>query len=121
MEYLLEFGMRTLDEDHASLTLTRWMDLGPGLGPDDAQWRCRFDNELLINSANHEIVDSRLRFERDSIQAGSSNALSEDATYCRNVSLPQGRTYQRVMTPMHSGFYILHGEAKTSSSCCIIL
>ena len=113
--------MRTLDENHASLTLTRWMDLGPGLTPDDAQWRYRLDNELLINSANHEIVDPHLRFERDSIQAGSSNALSEDTMYYRNVSLLQGRTYQTVMTPVHGGIYVLHGEAKRSSSRCIIL
>jgi hypothetical protein len=113
--------MRTLDENNASLTLTRWIDLGPGLSPNDAQWRCRFGIELLLNSPNHEIVDSRQRFERDSVQANSSNALSEDEMYWRNISLLQGKTYQKVMTPMRLGFYILHGEAKTSSSRCIIL
>ncbi|OQE79861.1 hypothetical protein PENNAL_c0049G06879 [Penicillium nalgiovense] len=113
--------MRTLDENNASLTLTRWIDLGPGLSPNDAQWRCRFGIELLLNAPNHEIVDSRQRFERDSIQANSSNALSEDEMYWRNISLLQGETYQKVMTSMRYGFYILHGEAKTSSSRCIIL
>ncbi|KAJ5604249.1 hypothetical protein N7537_007205 [Penicillium hordei] len=118
-----QLEIRTLDETHASLTLTLWMDLGPGLSIEDPQWKYRLDNVPKSFSAKHEIVDSRLRFERDSIQARSPNALSEDKMYYRNVSLLEGKTYQTVMTPVHGGIYILHGqaEAKTSPSRCIIL
>lgn len=118
-----QLKIRTLDENHASITLTLWMDLGPGLSVEDPQWKYRLDNVPVSLSAKHEIVDSRLRFERDSIQARSSNALSEDKMYYRNVSLLEGKTYQRVMTHAHCGTYILHGqaEAKTSPSRCIVL
>jgi hypothetical protein len=117
-----ELEIRTLDEHHATLTLTRWMDLGPGLSPNDVQWRRCHDDQLLLDSANHEIVDSRLRFERDSVQASSSNALCVSAMYYRNVSLLQGKRYQAVMTPVPGGIYVLHGEpeAKTSSRCIIM-
>jgi hypothetical protein len=118
-----QLEIRTLDENHASLTLTLWMDLGPGLSTEDPQWKYRLDNVPISFSAKHEIMDSRLRFERDSVQARSSNALSEDEMYYRNVSLLNGKTYQTVMTPFHGGIYILHGEAeaRTSRSRCIIL
>ncbi|CDM30560.1 unnamed protein product [Penicillium roqueforti FM164] len=55
------------------------------------------------------------------MEASSLNALSEDTMYFWNISLLQGKTYQTAMTPVHGGIYLLHGEAKTSSSRCIIL
>ena len=118
-----QLEIRTLDETHASLTLTPWIDLGPGLSIEDPQWKYRLDNVPKSSSAKHEIVDSRLRFERESIQARCPNALSEDEMYYRNVALLEGKAYQTVMTPVYSGIYILHGqaEAKTSPSRCIIL
>ncbi|PLN85570.1 hypothetical protein BDW42DRAFT_202409 [Aspergillus taichungensis] len=111
-----QLEIRTLDETHASLILTIWMDLGPGLSVEDPQWKYRLFNVPPSLSAEHEIVDSRLRFERDSVQARSSNALSEDGM--EDIS-----TYQTVMTPVDGRTYIMHGqaEAKTSPSHCIIL
>lgn len=118
-----QLEIRTLDETHASLVLTIWMDLGPGISVEDPQWKYRLFNVPPSLSAKHEIVDSRLRFERDSIQVRSSNALSEDVMYYWNISLLEGKTYQKVMTPVDGRTYILHGqaEAKTIPSRCVIL
>ncbi|PKY08570.1 hypothetical protein P168DRAFT_19095 [Aspergillus campestris IBT 28561] len=120
-----QLEIRTLDETHASLILTIWMDLGPGLSVEDPQWKYRLFNVPPSLSAKHEIVDSRLRFERDSVQARSPNALPEDEMYHRNMSLLEGKRYQTVMTPVDGRIYVLHGQAeakaKTSPSRCIIL
>lgn len=56
-----------MDEKDVCLFLTRWLDLGPGLSPDDDRWRCHNDHEFEVNLADHEKVDYRQRFENDSI------------------------------------------------------
>lgn len=58
---------RNMDEKDVCLFLTRWLDLGPGLSPDDDRWRCHNDHEFEVNLADHEKVDYRQRFENDSI------------------------------------------------------
>lgn len=120
-----QLEIRTLDETLASLTLTIWMDLGPGLSPEDPKWISRLHSPYFVPlsiTVQHEIVDSRLRFERDSVQAKSSNSLSEEEMYWRNVSLLKDKTYKTVMTPVCRGIFMMQGEAavKPSSSRCII-
>lgn len=117
-----QLEIRDLDETRASITLTRWMDLGPGLRIDDVDWKYRLFC-VLSSPPERKLVDSRLRFERDSIQAGLPDALSEEGMYWRNVALLRGKTYQKLMTYVGHGIYTLHGEpkAKARSSECIIL
>lgn len=117
-----QLEIRTLDETYASLTFTIWMDLGPGLSIDDPQWKYRCHGVRISSSAKHEILDSRLRFERDSIQARSPNALSEDEMYHRNISLLEGKKYQKLMTRGSHGAWVLHGqaEAKKRTHCIVI-
>lgn len=121
-----QLQIRTLNDTHASLTLTVWMDLGPGLSPEDPRWKYRLDHSYHVRAsfpAEAEILEPRSRFERDSVEAMSPDALSEDEMYCRNISLLKGKTYQAVMSRAWGGRYIMHGEARTrkSNSRCIIL
>lgn len=117
-----QMEIRDLDDTRASITLTRWIDLGPGLSTDDVDWKYRMYC-VLSSPPKRKLKDSRLRFERDSIQAGLPGALSEEEMYWRNVDLLTGKKYRKLMTYVGHGIYILHGkpEAKTSSSECIIL
>ncbi|CAG8252787.1 unnamed protein product [Penicillium olsonii] len=117
-----QLEIRTLDESRTSLTLTRWMDLGPGLSTEDVEWKYRLDC-VVSTPPRQEPVDSRSRFEKESIQSGFPDALSEEAMYRRNVALLRGNTFQRVMTPVRGGFYILRGDSntKTDSPGCLIL
>lgn len=116
-----KFSIRTLDRTRAVLTFTVWMDLGPGLSVEDVGWKGRVDWD--IDTPEHTLVDSRQRFERDSIQAGLPGALSEEEMFERNLALLRNKTFRKSMTWMGHGIYILHGEpkAKTRSSRCIIL
>ncbi|CAG8026697.1 unnamed protein product [Penicillium olsonii] len=56
--------IRTLDETHASLVLTLWMDLGPGISPADPEWKYRLFFAHRAAFTHHKIVNSRLRFEK---------------------------------------------------------
>ncbi|CAI7649393.1 unnamed protein product [Penicillium bialowiezense] len=109
-----KIDIRNLDATHASLTLTRWMDLGPGLSIEDVEWKYRLDF-VMENPEQRTLVDSRQRFERDSIQAGSPDALSEEAMYSRNVALLREKAYRTSMNYAGRGIYILHGEPKAKT------
>lgn len=57
------------------------------------------------------VVNPRLQFERDFVQAGSDDALSEEGMLSRNVSLLQGQEYQNVLTSYGgSRWYLMAGE-----------
>ncbi|CAG8340841.1 unnamed protein product [Penicillium salamii] len=117
-----QLEIRDLDESRASIALTRWMDLGPGLSIEDVDWKyCHLCS--LSSPPERTLVDSRLRFERDSIQAGLPGALSEEGMYRRNVAFLRDKAYRKMMTYVGDGIFTLHGEpkAKTGSSQCIIL
>lgn len=103
------------------LVLTRWLDLGPGLSPDDNRWRCHNDHEFEVNLAEHEKADSRQRFENDSIQANCSDALSEEEMYYRNIQFIQDQAYRKLMTRFGVVSWCLHGKKKARSlfsMCC---
>ncbi|KAJ5341443.1 hypothetical protein N7541_010567 [Penicillium brevicompactum] len=108
--------------DYASMILTRWMDLGPGLSVDDVDWKYRLREETSTPPEGG-ILDSRQRFEKDALQGMVSRALSEEGMYLRNIALIRGKGYQRVMAYKGDGVYVLHGESKARplSSRCIIV
>lgn len=117
-----QLKIRDFDERRASIILTRWMDLGPGLSIEDVDWKYR---QLCSLSSPPErtLVDSRLRFERDPIRARLPGALSEEGMYRRNVAFLRDKAYRKMMTYVGDGIFTLHGEpkTKTGSSQCIIL
>ena len=117
--------LASVGRNQASMTLTLWMDFGPGLSDEDFDWKYRglWGTPPL---PEHMSVDARRRFEEDSIQARAPNAVSMRERYWRNVALIRGKRYQELMTDRGDGIYVLHEEpgepkAKARSSCCIIL
>jgi hypothetical protein len=62
--------------------------------------------------ADHEMVaDPRLQFQRDSIQASSPDALTEEGLFRHNFSFRQGLEYQTVMTRFGSSSWYLTGDS----------
>lgn len=52
-----QIEIRSMGQKEVCLVFTRWLDLGPGLSPDDDRWRCHNDHEFEVNLAEHEKVD----------------------------------------------------------------
>ncbi|CAG8105410.1 unnamed protein product [Penicillium salamii] len=118
-----QLEIRPLNETNASLILTVWMDLGPGLSTEDPQWKSLFWGGTAEAAAQHKKMDSRLRFERHSVQAGSPNALSVDQIYCRNISLlkeerHREERYRLLVNDGRAGVYMLHGDPSAKPRLC---
>jgi hypothetical protein len=80
--------------EHEGLISTRWIDLGPGLTPEDDLLRTDQHHTPYMVLTDQEVVeDPRLRFQRDWIQAKSSGALTEDGLFCHNISFLHGQEY----------------------------
>lgn len=97
-----KFELRDLGKQDICLALTRWWDLGPGLSPEDHQWKIllNFENHRRLTSA--EISGSpRARFEANFVDTpdSSSGLLSDEELYLRNTSLLKAHRYRRVMIP----------------------
>lgn len=116
-----QIEIRNMGQKDVCLVLTRWLDLGSGLSPDDDRWRCHNDHEFEVNLAEHEMVDSRQRFENESIQANCSDALSEEEMYYRNMKFIQDQAYRKLMTRVGVVRWCLQGEKKLDrSSRCVV-
>ncbi|KAJ6002660.1 hypothetical protein N7451_005207 [Penicillium sp. IBT 35674x] len=110
------------------LVSTRWVDLGPGLTPEDARWRIHHYGGSGIMLDDHDLVgDPRVRFEENFLQG--SSALTEDELFQRNISFLKGQTYQTRMTRWGPSRWYLVGEklekdkdrSKSESSSCVAM
>lgn len=117
--------LRELEEKDICLVLTRWIDLGPGLSPEDHRWRIHLDFERIrALEASDMSGDPRMRFEMnsDDPQYSSSEALSDEEMYLRNVSLLRARRYRTVMKRWGPGWWFLQGkEGEAKGSRCIVI
>lgn len=114
----LEFRV-SQDGKNVFLVSTRWLDLGPGLSPDDWQWK-RLHGYYLRHEEleDHELLDARSRFEIESIQTGPS----EEELFHRNSSFLEQQNYRKLMTRRGPSSWYLAGETpeKSKSSCGIM-
>lgn len=110
------------------LVSTRWVDLGPGLTPEDARWRIHHYHGPGMMLNDHDLVgDPRVRFEEDSIQG--SSALTEDELFRRNISFLRGQAYQTRMVRWGPSRWYLAGEilekgesrSKSELSSCVVM
>ncbi|KAJ6020948.1 hypothetical protein N7540_006452 [Penicillium herquei] len=95
MEY--EIQVREADTNDVTLTITRWIDLGPGLSPDDPQWRTHHQFYAEPVPPSDLVPDPRRRFERAPSTQGGSNVSIEER-YRRNMSFLEAERYKTMMT-----------------------
>ena len=115
-----QIEIRKMGQKDVCLVFTRWLDLGPGLSPDDNRWRCHNNYEFEIKLTDDEKTNSRQRFENDSMQANCSDALSEEEMYHRNMRFIQGQAYRTLMTRFGACSWYLHGEKELDQSRCAV-
>lgn len=117
--------LREIEQKDICLLLTQWKDLGPGLDPEDDRWRAQQDwTRPRTVKASEMLDDPRMRFEMQSNETGStsSQALSEENMFLRNVSLLRAQRYRTVMTQWGPGWWYLQGEEDTvKHSQCIVI
>lgn len=91
--------IRNMDEDAVCFNLTQWRCLGTGQNANDTEWLRHVGMGLseFRSQADFPEHDPRERFENCPVLAGSSNALSEEELFDRNISLLQNQTYRTVM------------------------
>ncbi|KAJ6084010.1 hypothetical protein N7486_010810 [Penicillium sp. IBT 16267x] len=116
--------IREIEPREVCLVLTRWVNLGSGLNPEDVLWRSLVESRQFL-SAKMRGADPRVQFERDSVQARSGSALSEEALFWRNTELLQGGRYRDSMSNMDGQRWFINSgveaevEAKATSRCVI--
>ena len=116
--------LREIEKKDICLLLTQWKDLGPGLDPEDDRWRTQQDYIRQRTLKASEIVDDpRMRFEMQSNEpaSSSSQALSQENMFLRNVSLLRAERYRTVMRRWGPGWWYLHGNDEVKHSQCIII
>lgn len=91
--------VREIEPNDVSLVITRWINLGSGLDPEDSLWRSCMESRHYLRS-NMRVADPRVRFEMDSVQARSGSALEEEALFWRNSELLRGRKYLELMSEL---------------------
>jgi hypothetical protein len=76
---------------YLALVLTKWIDLGPGLTPDDPQWKvhCREDRAVTLDPKD------RAGSPRVSFENASPQSLGE--LLSRNLSYLKDQRYREVM------------------------
>lgn len=82
---------------HLALVLTTWINLGPGLTPDDPRWiihSCSHENRDVTLDPNDCTGSPRVSFENVS-------PLSLGALLSRNLSYLKDQRYRKVMRPVY--------------------
>ncbi|KAJ5778005.1 hypothetical protein N7520_001251 [Penicillium odoratum] len=97
--------IREIERRDVCLVLTRWMNMGSGLNPQDSVWRSLIESKHSLSSALMK-YDPRVQFEHDSVQARSGKPLTEEALFWRNVGLSRGKRYRRLMIKSNDSRWI---------------
>lgn len=117
--------LREIEQTDICLLLTQWKDLGPGLDPYDERWVTHqsFTFSQRTLKASELLDDPRMRFEMQSNESGSFQALSEENMFLRNLSLLRRDRYRSVMRRWGPGWwwYLQGQEDKVKYSQCLVI
>lgn len=87
-----EFQVEAVGTQHATLTITRWVDLGPGLTPEDIRWRSHLLFQQRTLGPSSLFSDPRRRFEQSPANHDGGDQVSFKQRYRRNLAwLREGR------------------------------
>ncbi|KAK2781702.1 hypothetical protein FQN52_001377 [Onygenales sp. PD_12] len=101
VEYQIE--VRNYGDAGLALVITKWVDLGPGLRPTDAEWSGHFypeQTEQLL--AGKSVGDTRSLFEREP-------GLSLESLTWKNKSCLLTESYKKSMDQLDNRTWILQG------------
>lgn len=115
--------MRDFGTREASLIISRWIDVGPGLFPRDPRWRSHVVVGSRVDVAAGETITSpRLRFETGLAEGGENKTLSGEELYSRNASLLKGRRYMAVTEkiPGTRNWCMRPNSREPRSSSCVV-
>jgi len=115
--------LRDLGTHDVILIFTRWIDVGPGLSPEDPRWRSLllYQNEREVDPQDI-IFSPRLRFETSLVEGGTKKTLSDEELYLRNVSFLEEKRYMAVMDKGYAVVRPTQSEShRRRSSGCIIM
>lgn len=112
--------VRDFGAQEVSLIMTRWIDLGPGLIPQDPRWRSHIKVGLWDGTAEDNAASPRLRFETG-LADGERNNLSDEGLYSHNASLLKGRKYMDVMERIPGGGWRMRPSTPRRRSGCVVL
>lgn len=98
-----EVAIKELGEQGLALVITKWLDLGSGLTPEDTRWRFHLPRltDPEIGKAG-QAGDIRLRFE-------SELGLSQDSLSSQNASYLIDKRYMSVMDRLKYDTWVLQG------------
>ncbi|KAK2797235.1 hypothetical protein FQN51_008758 [Onygenales sp. PD_10] len=85
-----------------ALVITKWLDLGPGLRPTDAEWNGLFDRQIKQLPAGKSVGDTRSLFEREP-------GLSLESLTWKNKSCLLTESYKKSMDQLDNRTWILQG------------
>lgn len=110
--------LRDLGTHDVSLIFTRWIDVGPGLSPEDPRWRSLllYQNEYEVDPQD-VIFSPRLRFESSLVEGGSKKTLSDEELYLRNASFLEEKRYMAAGGPTAAGSAQPESRRRRSSGC----
>jgi hypothetical protein len=115
--------LRDLGTHDVTLIFTRWIDVGPGISPEDPRWRSLllYENEWEVDPQDI-IFSPRLRFETGLVEGGTKNTLSDVELYLRNVSFLEEKRYMAVSDKGPAAAEPTKPESRRlRSSSCIIM
>ncbi|KAJ6107726.1 hypothetical protein N7523_009049 [Penicillium sp. IBT 18751x] len=113
--------LRDLGTHDVSLIFTRWIDVGPGLSPEDPRWRSLllYQNEYEVDPQD-VIFSPRLRFESSLVEGGSKKTMSDEELYLRNASFLEEKRYMAAGGPTAAGSTHPESRRRRSSGCVIM-
>lgn len=96
--------LRELGAHDLVLIITRWIDVGPGLTPEDPRWRSHLLTQGGLEVEEEDLVaDPRLRFAEGLTEERSKQALSDEELFRRNLSFLEDRRHKAGMNNVLKG------------------
>ena len=89
---ICEFGSQL------ALVVTTWINLGPGLTPDDPQWKIR------TRQCRYMTLDPRYRTSSPRVSFENASPLSLEALLSKNLSYIKDKRYREIMRPILQPF-----------------
>lgn len=112
-DYKIE--VKEYDDNSLALVITKWMDIGSGLTPDDPRWRSKLPSYIFaLNSDAPDAFGlvgySRSRFEN------APGGQSEETLLSRNLSYLSGKKYKAEMDRLNDFTWFLQAESRLPRS-----